>query len=108
KDRNMSEGNPHIVSELVHEYPVALDDRRLHGSARHLVPVGERAAKHDHQANEQRKPLVFPPRSREPVFHEQVSFRTKGVIIPCVRYNREVPRSPCPPSTSSPKSTRSS
>src|SRR6266496_1213636 len=67
----MSKGNLQVVGELVHKYPVAFKNCRLHGTRRNHVPVGQGAAENHHQDDEDGKTSVFAPSLEKTPLHIQ-------------------------------------
>jgi hypothetical protein len=65
----MRERHAQVVRELVHENPIAFDDRRLHGACRHIVPVCDCGAEHDHEHKEQQKSFVLARSLQQLVVH---------------------------------------
>src|SRR5258708_3988050 len=67
----MCEGNPDVVGELVHKYPVALENCRLHRTRRNHIPVCQGAAEDDHQDEEQGETSIFAPHLDKTALHIQ-------------------------------------
>ena len=67
----MSKGNLEVVGELVHKYPVAFKNCRLHRTRRNHVPVGQGAAENHHQDDENGKTSVFAPNPEKTSLHMQ-------------------------------------
>ena len=78
----MRERNPEVVGELVHKYPVALDNRRLHRPGWDHIPVGQGAAENYHQDNEEAKSPVFAPRLEKTRLHTQSPVIASTMSLP--------------------------